>query len=136
MDLEEGYRKERSSGTSTKPAYTVEAKMQDSTPREIAAQIFDNQWRQVKYEKGLIGVPVAPMYEELILQHDMLGYAAAQALRWWLHAYNDAAGISGFSLQTRIVKHSIESSHTVTAVSAHCLVGGTEFNNSEPKDSK
>ena len=62
----------------------------------------------------------------------MLGYAAAQALRWWLHAAAEADNMSGLCLETRIISHKISYSHKIETVGAHDHIHGDDRSNCMP----
>ena len=116
------------SGSGSETAYSVEARMNYSQPMQIAGRIFDNRWVAVQFDKSAVGVPSAPFYARHTLEHGLLGYSAAQALRWWLHAQADNE-IKGTCLETRIVKHKISYTHTIEAEAAHGYIGGDDRSN-------
>ena len=120
MNLEDDYDKRGGGGSSTETAYTVEARVNYPRPASIAGQIFDLRWRRVLFQKTApdIGVPDAPSHKTLTLEHGMLSYEAAQALRWWFHA---AAGhdLGMVCLETRLVSHKIVSTYEINAVEVH-----------------
>ena len=131
LALEIDYERNRASGSGTEIAYTVEAICTGKTPIQIGSQIFDNRWREVKFEESQIGVPRCASFNLKTLEHGMLGYAAAQALRWWLHAA--AAGIiSSLLLETRIVSHRISYTHKIETIAAHAHVGSHDRRNYAP----
>ena len=129
MELEPEYNREKITASGEDSAYTVEARYAYPQPVEIAGQIFDNRWRQVQFTQGPICVPGESFarHRELF---GMLGYAQAQALRWWLHA--EAGTLKGICLETRLIKHKIKYSSEAVAVSQHCLVGGEDRSNCIP----
>lgn len=130
MKLDKDYKTDLGNGTSTCPGYTVEARHR-GTPAEVGGQIFDGEWRRVSYEKTQVGVPNSSLQK--VEEHGLLGYATAQALRWWLHASSQADfGSSGFCLDTRIIKHNIKTTHAITAVSMHEFIGGEDNPNFQP----
>ena len=130
MELEKDYMREHGSGTET--GYTVEARYDYQSPVQIGGQLFDNRWRQVDFEKSTIGVPTAPRHQRHIAYHGLLGYAAAQALRWWLHAHAEAEHGVAFCLETRIVSHKISYSHEIETVAAHAHIHGEDRSNCIP----
>lgn len=132
MELEQDYRSERGSGNETETAYTVEARYNYANPVQIGGQIFDNRWREVKFQDAVIGVPRCATFRRHTLEHGMLGYAAAQALRWWLHAAAEADNMSGLCLETRIVSHRISYSHKIETVAAHDHIHGEDRSNCVP----
>jgi hypothetical protein len=127
IELEPDYVRKISSGSATEMAYTVEARMDGPTPETVGGQIFDNRWRRVKFEPAAGGVPAAPDYARRTLEHGMLGYAGAQALRWWLHAETyKLAGGAQWALETRLVRHKITSTYAIDAVAAVEPIDGVE----------
>lgn len=122
----------RSSGRSTGVGYSVEARHRHSEPRTVAGRIFDERWREVGFEEGPAGVPVRVGPFDRARQHGLYPYAAAQALRWWLHATAEAEPGHGLCLETRLVEHRIEAEHEVTSVAAHDLVSGEDRSNTTP----
>lgn len=132
MELEQDYRRERGSGNGTETAYTVEARYNYPQPTQIGGQIFDNRWREVKFQDSAIGVPRCAPFNRRTLEHGLLGYAAAQALRWWLHAAAEADNMSGLCLETRIVSHKISYSHKIETVAAHDHIHGDDRSNCMP----
>ena len=132
MELEEGYEREKGSGSGTEIGYTVEARNNFHAPMQIGGQIFDNRWRQVKFEQSAIGVPICPRYQRHIAEHGMLGYAAAQALRWWLHANAEAGQGMALCLETRIISHKIIYTHKIETQAAHEHVHGDDRSNCMP----
>ena len=132
---ETGYPSPKGSEGGTKTGYTVEARQGGKEPKQIAGQIFDNRWRKVIFEKGEIGVPPAnPLFAKHLLHYDLLGYSAAQALRWWLHAVADGAtyGMAGIMLETKLVKHKIEYESKCNAISEHKIISGEDRSNLMP----
>jgi hypothetical protein len=65
----------------------------------------------------------------------LLSFSSAQAIRWWFHAENEdnqhkgvrigntklgwGTKTSSIGIETRLVKHEVKYSYTITAVSAH-----------------
>ena len=125
MELEADYKRERSNGSGSEIAYTVEARYNYPEPVQIGTQIFDNRWREVVFLETAVGVPRCAPYQNT-LKHQMLGYAAAQALRWWLHAAAEAEKYSLFCLETQIVSHKITHSHKIESVAAHEHIKGRD----------
>jgi len=132
MKLEECYRKERGSGSGSETGYTVEAMHNYVNPISVAGQIFDNRWRQVEFKESAIGVPSCPRHHRYVAENGMLGYSAAQALRWWLHAQAESEHGMAICLETRIVSHRISYSYKVESVSAHDHVHGEDRSNCVP----
>lgn len=130
MKLEEDYKCDKGNGESTCPAYTVEAK-HTAGPVNVGGQLFDGEWRSVSFQEAEVGVPNSS--SPIVTEHGMLGYASAQALRWWLHAASQAHfGSNGFCLNTRIVKHIIKTTYDINAVSAHEFIGDEDAPNYMP----
>jgi hypothetical protein len=91
----------------TNVGFAVEARMQGTTPEQLAGQLFDNRWRRVEY------VEVDPPFRGIpSTRHGMLrecglySHSAAQALRWWLHAQADVE-FKGIGLETRLIQHKV-----------------------------
>jgi hypothetical protein len=123
MKLEEDYRTQKGRTEGTMIGYTVEARYNYHTPIQLGNQLFDERWREVRFEDGHgVGIPNSPSDHKL-LKSGLRGYAAAQALRWWVHAAADA-DMSYFCLETRLVKHELKYNQSVEAVSVHDVVGG------------
>jgi hypothetical protein len=132
MELEADYKRERGSGNGSETAYAVEARYTFHDPLVLGDQVFDNRWRRVKFVQSAVGVPAAPSCYRQTLEHGLLAYAAAQALRWWLHANADANGHGGLCLETRLVAHRITYSHKIEAISAHGHIHGGDRSNCVP----
>lgn len=132
MELEEDYTREKGSGRGAEIGYTVEARLNYHEPAKISGQIFDNRWRRVEFEKGAIGVPSCSRYQRHVAEHGMLGYAAAQALRWWLHANAEVEQSSALCLETRLISHRISYTHKIEAQAAHGHIHGGDRSNCIP----
>lgn len=113
---------ERLGGGGSFPGYTIEARV-TGNPVELAGQVFDNRWRHVSFMTSRIGIPISGICPEIHQRAGTFEYAAAQALRWWLHAEADAA-LKICTLETRIVKHKVEYQVHHTAESIHDPIGG------------
>jgi hypothetical protein len=115
------------SGTSSETAYTVEARCPGQHPMAVARQLFGHHWCRVVFgESTGQGVPAAPLWKVHTIEHGMYSYAAAQALRWWLHAQAEFERGFFTLLETRLVEHTIETSHKITAVGAHQIIGSED----------
>lgn len=90
--------------------------------------ILDNRWQAVHPSKAAIGVPIGSHYHAAEFERTgTMSYAAAQALRWWLHAVAEVDGIGGrIGLETRIVKHKIGYTYSQERLSEHCVIGGAD----------
>jgi hypothetical protein len=132
-ELESEYRKNRGSGSGTDYGYVVEARNTCADPVQIGGEIFDNKWRSVNTVQvgDGVGVP-APRYNKRLAEHGLLGYAAAQAIRWWFHASAESVGFGYVCLETRIIKCKLTYSHEVEAMSAHEIIGGEERTHIRP----
>lgn len=133
--MSEEYPSEQASSTENLVGYKVEARMNYIQPTMIGNQIFDKEWRVVHYEKredGL-GIPADGWPAVKLNEHNIYGFAAAQALRWWLHAAADSAG-HGLCLESRLVKHTLTITTKLTAVSNHEVVGSEDRTNCMPKE--
>lgn len=116
MELEEGYRKNSSSGNGTDTGYTVEARFNYVEAEEICGQIFDNRWRTVIFKESEIGVPMASPLRKKLLEHRLLSLSSAQALRWWFIALYECQNGQSWCLETRLIKHKITYSHKIEAI--------------------
>ena len=134
MTDETEYPKSAGSHSSKMTGWTVEARYNYSEPTEIGGQLFDNRWRRVRFNESVIGVPIAAEYNARIYaEHNVLGYPAAQALRWWFHAVATAEKTGGgLCIETKLVKHVIETSSKCEAVSEHDIIGGDDRSNIMP----
>lgn len=126
-DLEPDYPRNQGAGSRTETAYAVEARVNPDSPFgpvQINDQIFDGKWRRVVFDKTTMGVPRCADFRHLTIQANLLSYAAAQAMRWWLHAIEDTDFFSHHTLQTRLIAHRLTSEHHSEATSAHDYVNG------------
>ena len=124
------YPKLMSKGSSNSCGYSVEARYCYDKPAEICGQIFDRRWQEVGFKESSIGVPKGNPYDRGLRDNKLLGYSAAQALRWWFIANADASGILGtLCVQTRIVMHEIKTTHDIQAVSASDIIYGNKAKN-------
>lgn len=78
-------------GTSSFDGWSVEARCL-GRPHRVGEYLLGESWTRINFPKTLnIGVPIGPSYHQHDLhQRDLLSYASAQALRWWLHAIGEA----------------------------------------------
>lgn len=129
--VELDYPKKGSSGSSTDHGYSVEARLNYRTPKEIAGHILDNRWQTLQFDKHPAGVPTHGSFRESLGRANLLGYSAAQALRWWFHAIADAT-FDGICLETKLVQHVVRESHSVEAISEHMLIRGEDRSSSIP----
>jgi hypothetical protein len=99
--------------TKTLKAYTIEVRHTGREPVDSGCGILlDDRWRKVFPNKeGDCGVPNIPSFGKysahLCDDHNLLTYAAAQALRWWFIAIAESNDISHY-IETRLVQHQIE----------------------------
>lgn len=121
------------SGTGLK-GYSVMARHNYHDPLKIAGQIFDNRWRTVNFVESNVGVPSGPlMYQAQYQACQVVGYSAAQALRWWLHAIADSGLLmGGLCLETKIINHEIKYSYECVAVSESDVVGEDHASHMHP----
>ena len=124
MELEPEYDKSKGYENSHTFCYTVEARYNHHEPCKLGDQIFDKTWRRVSFKKADFGVPTGFFVDRVVENRGFLNYSAAQSLRWWLHANAEYSG--RICLETRLVKHKVESSCTINAVSYHDCVGGED----------
>jgi hypothetical protein len=117
--------KQFSTGSEKTHGYTVEAKSLSGDPIQIGDLTLGNKWERIPFSRSPIGVPNCAPYEGALQYTALLNYPAAQALRWWFHA-EAHKGAGWLSLLTRIVRHEVQMTHKVTAISAHCEIGGED----------
>lgn len=115
-----------SSGSGTEVAFSVQARLAYIEPRQVAGHLLDTRWTTLHFEKSPIGVPTKPQLSSV--NHGLLSYQAAQALRWWFLAQADVE-FSCLCIETRIVEHKITYSFTETAQRAGDLIGGDDRSN-------
>lgn len=117
-----------SSASGTHKAFSIEARYAFHTPKKFGDLLLDTRWRRVNYTDvpDGFGVPKGTRHLFAADQCGLLGYAAAQALRWWFHA--NADHYLGFSacLETRIVVHEVKYSFNESAIDAGSLIQGRE----------
>lgn len=121
------------SGSGTETAYSVEARstyvdaVQDS-----AGAIYDIRWKRVYFKEAALqtGVP-SRFLQHYSKENGLVGWAAANALRWWFHAVNDMG-----CFETRIVKHEIKYSYQEIIISAHDIVTGENRGSIMPLEKK
>lgn len=136
MKLEDTYKTDRSSGSGTSTGYSVEARAHCG-PTIVHGKIYGPDWSVVEFRErdDDSGIPAPGGYDSSgqLLNHGLLSYPSAQALRWWFHAdaendeYNGmrignkrvVLRTSTVGIETRLVKHEVKYSYTITAVSAH-----------------
>lgn len=106
------------SGNSSKKGWAVEARSVKD-PVSMGGQIFAEKWRRVQFDECPFGVP-SPKWGAS--HHGLLGYAQAQALRWWLHAASEEDRIFS-ALETRLIQHELIETYTINAVSDHAHIG-------------
>lgn len=120
------YPKDRSSRSGTSTGYSVEARYTGNDVANINGVIFGSRWKEVQYQESPIGVPRGELYHDTFLaEHNLYGYASAQALRWWFHA-NASILHGSLCLETRLVKHKIEYQTKAVAISEHANIGGDD----------
>ena len=120
--------KKGQSGGGTEEAYSVEARFMYNEPKQFGAQIFDQRWKTVLFDRVSppLGVQHGPPSRSgARAVCGLYGYQAAQALRWWFHA-NAAAGWQDTCLETRLVRHRLKYEFSSEAVSAHVQIGGDD----------
>ena len=132
-ELEPDYKCDKAQSSGSNMLYTVEARYAFSKPVQICGQLFDMRWSEVRFKTSAegIGVPELKSWSQLSNVSSMYEYVAAQALRWWFHA-EAAKDHSDICLETRLIKHEIKWSQTITAVSQHCKISGEDRSNIIP----
>jgi hypothetical protein len=117
LPIEEDYKTTKSKGSAALTGYTVEARFFMRESEKIRQQIYDEQWRQVEFDLSANSIPMSPVHHHELLEHGLLSYSAAQALRWWFHAIAEIECVGGApGLQTRLVQHRLTLEHDVTAI--------------------
>jgi hypothetical protein len=120
------------SSSSTLTLYSVEARFAYPTPTTVAGQTFDNRWARVQFQSAATGVPLRD-WDLAARATGLLGYPAAQALRWWFIA-QAAAECKELCLETRLVKHRVSLSWSSEGTGVVGLVDGRgSFMSEEPK---
>ncbi|SRR6266404_238374 len=117
--------KSGSSGSGSETGYSVEARYNYPQPKIIAGVIYHKDWRHVHPQQGVLGVPVAHPQQRHIIEHGLMSYPAAQAIRWWLHAIAASEEfLGGLCLETRLIEHRISYSYKETLTSSIDVVCG------------
>lgn len=117
IPLECDYNLVKSQGSLTSTGYTVEARFFMRDAEMIRQQLYDGQWRKVEFDLSANSIPMSPVHHHELLEHGLLSYSAAQALRWWFHAIAEIECVGGApGLQTRLVQHRLTLEHDVTAI--------------------
>lgn len=117
IPLECDYNLVKSQGSLTSTGYTVEARFFMRDAEMIRQQLYDGQWRKVEFNLSANSIPMSPVHHHELLEHGLLSYSAAQALRWWFHAIAEIECVGGApGLQTRLVQHRLTLEHDVTAI--------------------
>lgn len=107
----------------TTVGWSVEARSTAHAPEAIGEQIFDERWQPVKFAYGMPGVPTGSPFDGPWLQQmGLLGYASAQALRWWFHAEAPRA----LCIETRLVKHAVTVAVSAARQTEHDVVSGED----------
>lgn len=106
--------------------YSIEAMLTTDMPEMIAGNLVDSKWRTVNVDHvpNGVGVPRSADYHaDIFAKLGVMGYEAAQALRWWLHA-EAARSHKHWGLRTRLVRHSVSYSMQATPGEAIEEIGG------------
>jgi hypothetical protein len=115
-----------SSGSGTQTAYSVEARA-TAGPMNVCGNLIGDDWVRLSFKKDPTnrrpGVPSPGCFDMSgqMENHDLYSYAAAESLRWWIHALDNSAFI-----QTRIVKHEIKYKFDITVVGAGAVIDGLD----------
>lgn len=134
MQLEDGYKTDRGSGSGTTIGYSVEARS-TGQPTFINGNMIGEKWTRLEFPRGEKGVPVPGCYDGSgqLAKLGLFSYPSAQAIRWWFQAVaeNDFLDTATpiripmprpWSIETRLVRHEIKYQYTVTATSAHEMI--------------
>jgi hypothetical protein len=132
----DNFPKKGTSGSGGLIAYSVEARYAFPSPKVIAGMTLDARWQKVQFTEAAMGVPIGRSYNDPWLRNTgLLGYQAAQALRWWFLAHAEAE-LSCLCVETRLIEHKIEYSYSETAQKAAAHIGvGESRSNIMPVDS-
>lgn len=116
--------KKGTSGNGGMKAYSVEARLAYPTPRQVAGMLLDTRWQKVHFHNSTpFGVPIGRSYNDPWLKATgLMGYQAAQSLRWWFLAVAEAE-LSCGCVETRLIEHKIEYSYSETSLKAVASVG-------------
>lgn len=114
--------------------WTVEVRLADyKEPQELFGQMITNKWKKFEFTRILadpelnMGVPVRPSYGGSLEQFQLLPYAAAQALRWMLHAHFEASEFgANLAFESRLIEHKTEFSFKSTPTGAFAPIGGED----------
>lgn len=131
MSDESTYPKKGSSGSGSYDAWSVEARYNALRPKVFGDVLLDNRWTKFAFHKSEHGIPAGPRFKFARDELELLGYSAAQALRWGLHAHADV-NYEGALLETRLIKHVVKYSYSSEAISEHAYVGGEDHSNLMP----
>lgn len=104
-----------SNGTSTMKGYRPEVRTSYHTPSLVAGQIVDSEWRPIDFKSGdgVLGIPQG-YFDKKLSEHHLLGYAAAEAIRWWFLAIAKAERATGsLCLETRLQQYDVVLTHSV-----------------------
>lgn len=145
MELEEGYKTDRGSGSGTTIGYSVEARS-TGQPTFINGNMIGEKWTRLEFPRGEKGVPIPGCYDGSgqLAKLGLFSYPSAQAIRWWFQAaaendFLDEAKLvripmpRPWSIETRLVRHEIKYQYTVTATSAHELIENHDAPPKEPE---
>jgi hypothetical protein len=105
-----------SSGETRMTGYRPEVRTSYHTPSLVAGQIVDSEWRPISYKtgEGILGIPHG-YFDKQLSEQGLLGYAAAEAIRWWFMAAAEAERpLGALYLETRLQSYSVVLTHKVT----------------------
>lgn len=145
MQLEDGYKTDRGSGSGTTIGYSVEARS-TGQPTFINGNMIGEKWTRLEFPRGEKGVPIPGCYDGSgqLAKLGLFSYPSAQAIRWWFQAVaeNDFLDTATpiripmprpWSIETRLVRHEIKYQYTVTATSAHEMIDNHDAPPKEPE---
>lgn len=133
--MESEFPKKGQSGSASNHAfYSVEARCgHQGEPRVICGVLYGDKWKRVEFSHtDGTGIPTGPRWHVWLRDElNLLSYASAQALRWWLHAQAELE-MSEYSLETRIVEHRVGWTYKAEMVAAYDVIGAEDRSSLNP----
>jgi hypothetical protein len=105
-----------SSGEIRKTGYRPEVRTSYGSPTLVNGTIVDSAWRTIKFDlrNDTLGIPIG-YFDANMKEHGLLGYAQAEAIRWWFIAQADAEQMAGsLYLETRLQAYDLVLTHKIT----------------------
>jgi hypothetical protein len=124
---ESEFPKQASSGSGGGRGYSVEVRLNYNGAAEIVNGIaVGPNWTRLHFEKAVVGVPQGNVCWGHLPNTSLLGYASAQALRWWFLANAEATRGHALCIETRLVRHDCTYSYKETPVAAQDETGESQ----------